>query len=73
MMVILLPLSYSSLDGMEDTHPNPSLLSTTSSDPSEAQLSANSSHAKSPSYLPAYMLEDEALERMGRTNHTANL
>lgn len=56
---------YTSLDGMDDTHPNPALLISAK----EGIASAVSLDQK---YLPAFMLGDESLERMGRTR-TANL
>ena len=63
---------YTSLDGMHDTHPNPSLLVTTDSRTNGITLTALGS-VEGRSYLPAYMLYDEGLERAGRTSKKSAL
>ena len=63
---------YTSLDGMHDTHPNPSLLVTTDNRTNGITQTVLGS-AEGRSYLPAYMLYDEGLERAGRTSKKSAL
>ena len=61
----LITFRYTSLDGKEDTRPNPALLVTSPS------IGDSTDKAKGGSkYLPAYMLSDSGLERAGRTDRT---
>lgn len=67
----LLFFSYTSLDGMHDTHPNPSLLVTHENGTNGVMSSSSSKisgSAEEKRYLPAYMLYDEGQERAGRTS-----
>ena len=64
---------YTSLDGMHDTHPNPSLLVAASGGPNGITPTMALGSAEGRSYLPAYMLYDEGLERAGRTSKKSAL
>lgn len=59
----IFPCSYTSFGTMADTFPNPSLRTV---GPSDSTADSSSDSLSRGSYLPAYMLEDGNLERVGR-------
>ena len=61
---------YTSLDGIKDTFPNPALLLKNSENVDEKTHSTTNSKTNTDkcSYLAAYMLTNEGLERAGRSS-----
>ena len=58
---------------MHDTHPNPSLLVAAGGGPNGITPTMALGSTEGRSYLPAYMLYDEGLERAGRTSKKSAL